>query len=133
VSALARLAAAADPALRPHAVSDPGAGELEPLVPDAARALVIEAVREGYLMHYGEPRVFAAADPDLRLLAGDSLFALGLARLAEGGDLEAVAALADLISASAQAESEGRCDGVRALWRSTAEALGRERPDPPTR
>ena len=43
----------------------------------AAYALVIESVREGYLLHYGEPRVVVGADPDLRLLAGDYLYALG--------------------------------------------------------
>ena len=32
-------------------------------------------------------------EPDLRLLAGDALYALGLARLAERGDLDAVAEL----------------------------------------
>ena len=59
---------------------------------------MLEAVYEGYLMHYGEPRAFAGMDADLRLLAGDALYALGLARLAEAGDLEAVAELSDLIS-----------------------------------
>ena len=46
-------------------------------------------------------------DPDLALLAGDRLYALGLARLAELGDLEAVAVLADVISRAAQAHAEG--------------------------
>ena len=30
-------------------------------------------------MHYGEPRAFTGMDDDLRLLAGDALYALGLA------------------------------------------------------
>ena len=47
-------------------------------------------------------------DDDLRLLAGDALYALGLTRLAETGDLEAVAELADLISLCAQAQAESR-------------------------
>ena len=55
------------------------------------RGFVLEAVYEGYLMHYGEPRAFSGMDADLRLLAGDALYALGLSRLAETGDLEAVA------------------------------------------
>ena len=50
---------------------------------------VLEAIREGYLQHYGEGRVVRTADPDLALLAGDRLYALGLARLAELGDLDA--------------------------------------------
>jgi hypothetical protein len=133
VSALARLAEQAEESLRPYAVPDPGDGELEGMVPDPVRALVIEAVREGYLLHYGEPRAFAEMDPDLRLLAGDSLYALGLASLAEAGDLAAVAELADLISSCAQAESEGRRDGVPALWQATAERLAHGLPTPPNR
>ena len=49
-------------------------------------ALVVEAVREGYLLHYGEPRLLAGHDADLALLAGDYLYALGLDRLAALGD-----------------------------------------------
>ena len=45
------------------------------------------------------------ADPDLRLLAGDHLYAFGLVRLASIGDLEAVDELADLISLCAQAHA----------------------------
>ena len=43
---------------------------------------MVEAVREGYLLHYGGAAVVAGADPDLELLAGDYLYALGLERLA---------------------------------------------------
>ena len=86
------------------------------------REWVLEAVREGYLLHYGEPRAFEGLDDDLSLLAGDVMYALGLARLAEEGDLEAVAVLADLISACAQAESEGRA--TTALWDAAAKRLG---------
>ena len=68
----------------------------------AEYALVVEAVREGYLLHYGEPRLLAGHDPDLALLAGDYLYALGLDRLAALGDTRAVAILADLISTCAR-------------------------------
>jgi hypothetical protein len=118
VSALAELVEAADPALRPYAVDDPGPGRFGDV--EGPRGFVLEAVYEGYLMHYGEPRAFAGMDGDLRLLAGDALYALGLARLAEAGDLQAVAALADLISASAQAQAEGRPADAESLW----EAIG---------
>jgi hypothetical protein len=74
-------------------------------------------------MHYGQPRAFAGMDDDLRLLAGDALYALGLSRLAEGGDLEAVAALSDLISRTARAHAEGRPEEAELLWESSAEAL----------
>ena len=89
-AALGELAASG-----PAAASDP-----------AAYALVLESVREGYLLHYGEPRVVVGADPDLRLLAGDYLYALGLERLAGLGDLPAVRELSDLISLGAQLNAE---------------------------
>jgi hypothetical protein len=133
VSALRELIAAADASLRPHAVAEPPAGDFESRLGDADRGFVLEAVREGYLLHYDEPRAFAGMDPDMRLLAGDSLYALGLSRLAEAGDLEAVAVLADLISACAQAESEGRRDGAREEWDASANALSRTQPRSPNR
>ena len=88
----------------------------------STRGWVMEAVREGYLLHYGEPRVLEGMDADLELLGGDAMYAIGLARLADEGDLEAVAMLADLISACAQAESEGR--DTSGLWREAAARLG---------
>jgi hypothetical protein len=121
VSKLAEVVAAADPALAPHAASDPGPGRFEEL--DGVRGFVLEAVYEGYLMHYGEPRAFSGMDRDMRLLAGDALYALGLARLAETGDLEAVAVLSDLISATAQAQAEGRPADAEALWEASAASL----------
>jgi hypothetical protein len=133
VSALADVAGAADETLRRYAVADPGPGDFEDRVPDPTRAFVLEAVREGYLLHYGEPRAFRDMDADLRLLAGDSLYALGLRRLADAGDLAAVAELADLISLCAQMESEGRRERVGALWESSAEALAGRLPGPPNR
>ena len=133
MSILTDLTAAADESLRGYAVPDPGTGEFEDEVPDRTRAFVLEAVREGYLLHYGEPRAFAGMDADLRLLAGDSLYALGLARLAEAGDLAAVAELADLISSCAEAHSEGRPETVPALWAGSADALARGLPVPPNR
>ena len=123
MSVLAEIQAAADPALAPHAVADPGPPRFAPLVEDPDRLFTLEAVYEAYLMHYGAPRAFAGMDADLRLLAGDALYALGLERLTVRGDVEAVAELADLISLSAQAHAEGRPDDAEALWRATAEAL----------
>ena len=82
--------------------------------------VLVEAIREGYLLHYERPRLIEGADGDLRLLAGDYLYALGLEKLAARGDLDAVRELADLISLSAQVHAEngdgsaGRLAG--ALW-----------------
>ncbi len=68
--------------------------------------VLVEAIREGYLLHYEQPRLIDGADGDLRLLAGDYLYALGLEKLAARGDLDAVRELADLISLSAQVHAE---------------------------
>jgi hypothetical protein len=87
-------------------------------------ALVVEAIREGYLLHYGEARVVRADDRDLALLAGDRLYALGLARLAALGDLHAVAELADVIALSAQGHAEGRDDLAEAVWDAGVVAVG---------
>ena len=123
MSGLSELIAAADPALAPYAVADPGPGRFGGI--GNVRGFVLEAVYEGYLMHYGEPRAFTGMDEDLRLLAGDALYALGLARLAQTGDLEAVRVLSDLISASAQAQAEGRAADAEALWESSSRSLTR--------
>jgi hypothetical protein len=90
----------------------------------AEYALVVEAVREGYLLHYGEPRLLAGHDSDLALLAGDYLYALGIERLAALGDAEAVGHLADLISRCAQLHAEGRVAEVGGLWRIAVAAIG---------
>jgi hypothetical protein len=88
--------------------------------------LIVEAIREGYELHYGTPRVLAPDDPDLALLAGDRLYALGLAQLAELGDLDAVRILADLISDGARAHAEETPDRARAAWNEAAARLGKE-------
>jgi hypothetical protein len=124
VSVLRDVIAATDPALSAHAVPVPPAGRFQ--LEDAARRFVLEAVYEGYLMHYGEPRAFAGMEPDLRLLAGDALYALGLARLADAGDLEAVVELADLISLCACAHAQARPEVAEELWRASARLLGGE-------
>ena len=87
-------------------------------------ALLVEAIREGYLLHYGAGRVVRSGDPDLCLLAGDRLYAHGLALLAELGDLEAAAELADVISLAAQAHAEDDPERARAVWEAGARAVG---------
>ncbi len=67
--------------------------------------LLVEAIYEGYLLHYGAPRVVRPPEADLGLLAGDRLYAIGLARLVALGDTEAVAELADTITLSALAQA----------------------------
>lgn len=86
-------------------------------------ALLVESIREGYLLHYGRPRVVDASDRDLALLAGDYLYARGLERLAALGDLEAVRELSDLISLSAQLHAGGNGAGSEPLWLATVVAV----------
>ena len=124
MNVLGDVVAAAGTDLAGHAAPAPGEPRFS--LDDPMRSFVLEAVYEGYLMHYGEPRAFAGMDRDLRLLAGDALYALGLARLAERGDLEAVAELADLISLTARAHAEGRAELAESLWLASARALSEE-------
>jgi hypothetical protein len=86
-------------------------------------ALVVESVREGYLLHYGQPRLMAGHDADLGLLAGDYLYALGLDRLAALGDTEAVAVLSELIARCARLHVEGRGGEVEGLWPAAARRI----------
>lgn len=105
--------------ISPHVVEPPASSsELPPQY-----APVVEAVREGYLLHYGESRLLAGHDDDLALLAGDYLYALGIERLAALGDTAAVLVLADLISASAQLHAEGREDELPARWEDAVGTL----------
>jgi hypothetical protein len=92
-------------------------------------ALGLETVYEGYLVHYGRPRLFAPADADTALLLGDYLYAHGLVRIAASGDVDAVRELAELISLCAHLRAEGR-DGDGEAWAETAERLGGRRGDP---
>ena len=126
MNVLTSVVEAVEPSLARHAVRDPGPGRFSTLVEDPDRLFVLEAVYEGYLMHYGTPRAFARMDPDLRLLAGDALYALGLARLAERGDVGAVSELADLISLTARAQAEGAPELAESLWLATARALSED-------
>jgi len=135
-SVLDRLAAAlrTDGGLMAEAVADapPADGTLGAAAAAGPRAagreedyaLLVEAIVEGYLQHYGTGRVMRPDDPDLALLAGDRLYALGLARLAELGDLDAVAQLADVISLAAQAHAEGDEERAAAIWAAGAAAVG---------
>jgi len=131
----AQLRAEATP-ISPHVVEPaavPALGELAAAGPAAAAApgeyaLVVEAVHEGYLLHYGEPRLLAGHDADLALLAGDYLYALGLDRLASLGDTAAVGVLADLISRCAQLHAEGQEEAVPQLWQDAARRIGGGRP-----
>ena len=86
-------------------------------------ALGVESIYEGYLLHYGRPRLFSPADADTALLLGDYLYAHGLVRVAATGSVEAVHDLAELISLCAQARADGR-SGEAEAWAATSARLG---------
>ena len=86
-------------------------------------ALGLETIYEGYLVHYGTPRLFAPPDQDTALLLGDYLYAHGLVRIAAGGSVDAVADLSELISLSSQLRAED-AEGDGPLWAATAALLG---------
>ncbi len=109
--------------------STPGLGALAAAGPRAAGhreeyELLVEAIYEGYLLHYCEPRLLRAPEADLGLLAGDRLYAIGLARLVELGDTAAVAELADTITLSALAHGADAPELADAVWQSGARAVG---------
>jgi hypothetical protein len=131
LQALAEQLRGEDTPISPHVIDpaeQPTLGELAAAGPGAAAApaeyaLVVEAVREGYLLHYEQPRLLAGHDSDLALLAGDYLYALGLDRLAALGDTRAVTLLSDLISECARLHAEGEVEGIPELWRKAAEEI----------
>jgi hypothetical protein len=86
-------------------------------------ALGLESIYEGYLLHYGRPRLFAPADSDTAILLGDYLYAHGLVRVAAQGDVTVVAHLAELVSLCAQLRAEQR-QGDGAAWAGTVALLG---------
>ena len=99
--------------LRPDARREPDP-VFSRLVPDERFVLGLETIYEGYLLHYGRPRLFDPPDDDVALLLGDALLAHGLVRIAETGATGAVADLGELLALCAQ----GRADG--AAWAATA-------------
>lgn len=121
--ALEAVVSAADPHLRAYVQDAPEPDDVDLGAPNPDRAFTLAAVREGYLLHYDTPRAFGGMDEDLTLLAGDALYALGLQRLADAGDLEAIAELADLISLCAWAHAERRPAAAGDLWAASTAAL----------
>src|SRR5258708_7907383 len=106
-----RVRAAVDSPLWASALlpGDPPAAEYQDRCPDS-HLLGVEMIREGHLLHGGRSRLFAQDDRDLALLTGDYLYAAGLAEICRTGDLAAVAALAELISACASDRGKGGAD-----------------------
>jgi hypothetical protein len=121
VDSAAPFGAGAEPVVSPATMAADGpraAGRREEY------ELLVEAIYEGYLLHYGSPRVVRAPEADLGLLAGDQLYAIGLARLVALGDTAAVAELADTITLSALAHGGGDHGLADAVWAAGARAVG---------
>jgi hypothetical protein len=118
---------AEDTPIAPYVIDPSAPSGLGELAGGGEHGFVVEAVREGYLLHYEQPRLLAGHDSDLALLAGDYLYALGLDRLAALEDTRAVAILADLISDCARLQAEGETGSISALWRDAAERLAADR------
>jgi hypothetical protein len=124
------LADAAADGAGPLAAGDaPGPAQIAAGGPRAAGRqaeyeLLLEMILEGSRLHYGEPLVVGAPDPDLALLLGDQLYALGLSRLAAIGDVVAIAELADVISLLAQAHASADPELAGAVWAAGAVAIG---------
>ena len=113
------------------ALREPAESELEPVfsrLADPRYALGLETIYEGYLVHYGRPRLLEPADDDTALVLGDYLYAQGLARIAALGEVGAVGDLAELISLCAQTRADGR-EGDGAAWAATAALIGHDRLD----
>jgi hypothetical protein len=118
-----RVRAAADSPLWAAALlpGDPPAAEYQGRCP-GRHLLGVEMIREGYLLHGGRSRLFAQDDRDLALLTGDYLYAAGLVEICATGDLAAVTALAQLISACASDRGEGVADD-EGRWTTALAAL----------
>ena len=118
------------PEVSDHVLDPVGEPVLGMLVADGPRcaaapgeyAAIVESIREGFLLHYGTPRLLAADDPDLRLLVGDHLYARGIERLARLGDLLAVTELSNLISTAAQLDAAPGSDpdSAEVAWLAAA-------------
>jgi hypothetical protein len=112
---------------------EPGPGLLlaprvcPPLDPFQAEGL--DLILEGFLLHHGRPRHLRPAGRGRRVLAGDYCYAQGLVRVAAGGDLIVVEALADLIALGAGAVAQGRHELLAPLWLTTTAMISR-RGDP---
>jgi hypothetical protein len=89
---------------------------------DERFALGVESIYEGYLLHYGRPRLFSPDDRDAAVLLGDYLYAHGLVRITALSDVDAVERLAELLSLCAHLRAEG-VGGDGQAWAETIGSL----------
>ncbi len=93
----------------------------------AARAeyeLFVEAIYEGYLLHYGVSRVVSRSDPDLALLAGDRLYAIGLSVSSRSATSRPCASSPTSSRSARSSTPAGRAELAEAVWTAGARAVG---------
>lgn len=126
VGAIAERAIAAS-GVWARAAVPPVERDLEPLFGPVAGgpfADGVETIYEGYLVHHApRGRVFAPDDREQGLLLGDYLYASGLVAVCAADDVDAIAALADLVSLAAHLRAEGGEPLDAELWLATARYL----------
>jgi hypothetical protein len=93
-----------------------------PPIPGRDRAIGVEAIREGWLLHRDSSRIVHGASPDLALLMGDWCYAAGLCTIADHGSLDDVARLATLV-ADVSARADQTVDELEPYWQRTLEAM----------
>ena len=86
------------------------------------RAIGVESIREGWLLHRAASRLAADASPDLALLVGDWCYAAGLCEIADHGSLDDVERLADLV-ADVSARCDEPVDALAPRWDETTGAM----------
>lgn len=84
----------------------------------------VETIYEGFLVHHApRGRGFAAPDREQGLLLGDYLYATGLVQVTAAGDVEAIAALSDLVTLAAAQRAEAERPADAELWLATCRHL----------
>ena len=84
---------------------------------------MVEAIYEGYLLHYGAARICAPTTPTWPCSPAISCTRSDLARLVALADLDGVRELADVISLSALARALGDAALADDVWRAGARAI----------
>lgn len=120
--AVAQRLADVSPAWAEAAIDPATAPADAPLRLGRDRAVGVEAIREGWLLHRGASRLAPGASPDLSLLVGDWCYAAGLCAIADHGSLDDVAALAELV-ADVSARADETPEALLPRWQSTIEGL----------
>jgi len=85
--------------------------------------LVVESIHEGYELHHAQGRLFDGPDGDLAVLLGDHMYALGIERLVQLGDVHAVGELADTIAIASLAAARGEPELAAAAWAAGARSV----------